>query len=93
MSNGDVRTVLEEDASWGDKVAQYSKSIAATGTSALALGTSLGALLPAEQAAGITAAVALVTGFITWLVSNTEILRQTADSFEELGEGLTGRDL
>lgn len=79
--------------SWGNKVGQYSKAIVATVTPAIALGGSLGALLPAEQAAPITAVVAAATGFLTWLVANTKGIQDIADSSETFAEGVAGRDL
>ncbi|AWY06523.1 membrane protein [Gordonia phage Trine] len=81
-----TKVIPESQATWGDRVAQYSKAIAATLTSAAGLGATLSQSLPAEQAAGITAVVAAVTGFVTWLVANTEILRQAADAAEDLGD-------
>ncbi|QLF84000.1 hypothetical protein SEA_UPYO_21 [Gordonia phage Upyo] len=78
--------VRAEDATWGDRVSQYAKTIAAAGTSAVATGATLATLLPAEQATAITAVTSVVTGFITWLTANTEILRGAADAVEDLGD-------
>ncbi|UVT31018.1 membrane protein [Gordonia phage BirthdayBoy] len=86
-------TVLEEEATWGDRVGQYSKAIVATVTPAVFLGGALALVLPAEQAASITAAVASVTGFLTWLAGNTEILKRQADEVEEAIEDAIGREI
>lgn len=88
-----AKTVIAQKATWGDRVGQYSKSIVALLTPAIALGTSLGATLPAEQAVPITAGVAAATGFLTWLVSNTKLLQDNAVAVENVAEQITGRDL
>lgn len=85
--------VVAQKATWGDRVAQYSKTIVATVTPAIALATSLGATLPAEQAAPITVGVAAATGFLTWLVANTKLLQDNAIAVENVAEQITGRDL
>lgn len=87
------KLVLKEKATWSDRVSQYSKSIVATLTPAVALGASLGATLPADLSIPITAGVAIGTGILTWIASNTVLLSSLAEAAEELGESITGRDL
>ena len=86
-------TVLEEEATWGDRVGQYSKAIVATVTPAVTLGGSLALLLPAEKAAPITVVVSALTGFLTWLAANTDILKSQADAAEDAIEDVLGRDI
>ncbi|QNJ55344.1 membrane protein [Gordonia phage LittleFella] len=85
--------VLKEEATWGDKVGQYSKAIVATLTPAVTAGGYLATKLPAEQAAVVTTIIAGVTGFLTWLATNTRILSEQADEAEEAIEDVLGRDL
>lgn len=84
--------VSAERATWGDRAAQYSKSIAATLTSAAGLGVSLSQYAPAEAATAITAGVSLAVGFATWLITNTEIIRGAGNAVEDLGDVLDGPD-
>lgn len=94
--SADPNTVSVEFAGeprWGNAVTRSTKAIVATLTPAVALGGTLGALLPAAQAAPIAAGVSLVTGFLTWLVANAPKVAEIADSTEEFAEDVTGRDL
>lgn len=78
---------------WARTVGRSAKAIVATLTPAVALGGTLGALLPAAQAAPIAAGVSIVTGLITWLTANTGHLKAIAGSTEEFVEDVTGRDV
>lgn len=78
---------------WSNKIGSVSKAIVATVTPAIALGASLGSLLPADQAAYVTAGVSIATGFLTWLTTNTPRIQELGDSAEDLAEDTLGRDV
>lgn len=88
-----VTGVKQYPSTWGEKVGRYNKAIVAVLTPLVALGASLGALLPAEQAAPIAVGVSAVTGFITYLTANFGKFVEIADNTEDAAEGVLNRDV
>ncbi|AFA72325.1 hypothetical protein GPOL_c12700 [Gordonia polyisoprenivorans VH2] len=80
--------IAASQATWGDKVSQYSKAIVTGVGFASATVTDIvsavGTHIPATELAWINGAIGAATLIATYLSRNTEILKELADDTEEV---------